>query len=187
MISYPNFDDVKASGDFEKLPAGGYVIVIRNAEENEGNGKPYINITYDIAEGEKKGFFNDTDDEHAFIHQFRQYHSEKSLGIFKGFITKLDECNGTNFAEEVKTGFDVKKLIGKKLGVVIGYEHYVNTQGNDKESSYIAAYKSISEIHEGKFNVPELRERKNKSQQSTPIPTGTIPAFTQVDASDIPF
>lgn len=166
-----NWDEIK-SGGFERLPAGGYVAVIKNVEAKGTEEKPFLEITFDIARGQYKDFYKDEDADHAYTHQFRQYFSEKALGAFKGFLKDVDEANGTAFNEAMKTsGLDENKLCGKLIGIVVGYEEYEKTNGSVGLRSSINT-KSVKAIEDGKFTTPELK--KLPASNSDMPPAGAV-------------
>ena len=65
MRRISDWANIKESGTFERLAPGGYIVKILNVKDFPE--KEYLKISFDIAEGEKKGFFkksfdNDTSD-----------------------------------------------------------------------------------------------------------------------------
>lgn len=175
MNPIENYDKVTASGDFERLPAGGYVIKITECEERPT--AEYLAITYDIAEGPYKDHFKDTDAEHVFSHQFIRSYKEKALIMFKAFTNALEASNAG-----YKWDWNEKALKGKLLGVLIGEEEYENNRGEVKIGMKVRAIRSVDTIRRGDFKVPELK--KLKTDQTTPAapPTGFSPL-----GEDLPF
>ena len=53
MKALAGYNEAKASGDFERLPAGGYVIRITGVKDD--TEKEYLQVVYDIAEGPEAG------------------------------------------------------------------------------------------------------------------------------------
>lgn len=177
-----DYENAKAStGDFTRLPAGGYVARITEVVDTPDGDKPYLTVTYDIAEGQFKDYYADEwGKEHPYAHQFRQYYSTKALGAFKGFLFAVDKSNGTDFVTKAKTGLNEKELVGKQVGLVIAYKERMTDRGEVREVSYVDKYRSVEAIHEGRFNVPELR--KLAPTASTP-PAG----FENIAPDDLPF
>ena len=103
MKPIKNYNSVQASGDFERLPAGGYVIKITAAQDNDD--KQYLRIVYDIVEGPEAGRYKNEDAEHDYRHSFIRSYKEKALGMFKAFIKAVDEANETNFNDFIEKGF----------------------------------------------------------------------------------
>ena len=55
----PTYDKTKRKQTFQQLPKGAYVVVIKNAKEvpNKNGAGTHLEIAFDIAEGEYKGFY----------------------------------------------------------------------------------------------------------------------------------
>lgn len=184
MITFStDYKNVKANtGDFVRLPAGGYVAQITAVEYKEGD-KPFLECTFDIAEGEYKGFYSDDwGKEHPYAHQFRQYQTPKSEGAFKGFLHNIDASNGTDFVKSTEnTGrLDERELVGKYIGLVIGYRERVTDRGEVREVSYVNKYRTVDGIRNGRYKVPELQKLP---AQPAMAPEG----FENLRADEIPF
>ena len=173
-------DTPASTGDFKRLPAGGYVIRITEVEDKDD--KEYLNITFDIAEGEHKGFYSDEwGKEHKFAHTFVRSYKEKALGMFKGFLKAVDDSNGTTFVEKAEKGFPEQQLVGKGVGILLGYEEYVNDRGEIRERSRVAATRSVDAIRSGDYKIPELK----KIAPAADIPATAPEGFTADD--ELPF
>ena len=53
-MKHIDMTNVQEAGEFDRLPAGAYACVIRNAEDF--SQKEYLKITYDIAAGKYAGY-----------------------------------------------------------------------------------------------------------------------------------
>lgn len=175
------YENAKAStGDFVRLPAGGYVARITAVENVEGE-KPHLLCTFDIAEGEYKDYYaDDFGKEHPFAHQFKAYYTPKAYGAFKGFLRNIDLSNSTTFVEKAKAGLNEQELVGKYIGLVIGYRERATDRGEVREYAYVDKYRTVEGIRTGRFKVPELV--KLQVQQSAP-PAG----FENIQPDDLPF
>lgn len=176
MRPIKDFDKVTASGEYERLAPGGYVITIQSAEDEPS--KEYLRIVYDIAEGPEKGRYLNETAEHDFRHSFIRSYKEKALGMFKAFTNALEESN-PGYKWDWKEG----ALPGKHLGIVLGYEEYEANDGNIKERARIASCISADRVRKGDYKVPELKTIKRDTTPKPTVPTG----FEQVDDSDLPF
>lgn len=176
------YNDTEAqTGSFERLPAGGYVATITDVTDEVK--KEYLSIVYDIAEGDHKGFYGDDwGKDHPFAHRLIASYKEKAFGMFKGRLKAIDETNGTNFVAQAVEGFDEKQLIGKKVGLVIGYEEYETDRGDVRERSYVKAVCSADRIRRGEFTVPELKKLAPSTAAASPVP-----GFEDITDDDIPF
>lgn len=158
MKAINNFDKIQESGNFEKLPVGGYIIKILSVDDVPE--KEYLKIFFDINDGEKKGFFQkafkeDTRAEKKWPNagSFIRSYKEKALPMFKGFTNAMENSN-----KGYKWNFDEKSLVNKIVGVVIGEEEYINQKGQVRTRTYVSAVRSVDTIKKGEFTVPELKK-----------------------------
>lgn len=179
------YKDAEASsgGDFERLPAGGYVV--RITEVKDDPAKEYLSVVYDIAEGEKRGFYSDQwGQEHPFAHRFVMSYKETALGMFKGRLRAIDESNNTGFEAMAATGLQEQALVGKIVGVVIGYEEYISNQGEIRQRSYVRQVIPAARIRSGDYKIPEVKQLE-RDAASGPAPAAEPPAGFQW--TDTPF
>jgi len=179
MKPIKNYNNTPASGDFERLPAGGYVIKITTVKDEDE--KQYLRIVYDIAEGPEAGRYKNESSENDYRHSFVRSYKETALGMFKAFILAVDASNGTKFNERIEKGFPEHELVGKLLGVVFGYEEYETNAGDVKERLRVANIMPVDRIRQGEFKIPELKKLKASSE--IPMPSGFVP----VADDDSPF
>ncbi|MBQ0165361.1 MAG: hypothetical protein KBS75_09235 [Bacteroidales bacterium] len=174
MKSIPDWENVKPSADFSALPAGGYVAKIVAVTDNEK--KEYLDIVFDIAEGPEAGRFSDDwGKEHPYAHHFiRSYKNDaKVLGMFKSFTNAVEESNsGYSWT------FKEQTLVGKLIGIVVGYEEYDNDRGERKTRTYVKSLKTVQQIREGDYTVPDL-----KRLPAVDAPEG----FTPMSDDELPF
>ena len=179
-----NYENVQAStGEFARPSAGGYICKIVDVEDvpmNEQGKGDYLRIEYDIADGEFKGYYKEQFDRWGgnWNASFIRSYKEKALGMFKHF---------TNCIEESNAGFmwawDEKTLQGKYVGLVIGYEEYVNGSGETKERLCVKDVKTVEQIKQGDFKAPELKKLAN-APVSAPT-TNFVPVID--DSDELPF
>lgn len=177
MRPIKDFDKIPASGEFERLAPGGYVLRITDVANDEK--KEYLRFTYDIAEGPEAGRYKDETEENAYRHQFIRSYKEKALGMFKAFINAVQDSNAGYVWE-----WHEAALKGKLVGVVIGYEEYEANDGNIKERQRIASVMSADRIRKGDFKVPELKRLASSSSAPAGSP---VPGFTPITDDGIPF
>jgi len=184
MKALNGFNNVEAStGSFESLPAGGYVAKILKVV-NHNEEKPFLEVVFDIAEGEYAGYFNsDFGTKNEWAHSFRSYYSEAALGMFKGFIESIDKSNKTNFSESIEKGFNEQSLVGKLVGIIVGYEEYKTNRGEIGQRMRVKGTRSADTIRQNKFRVPELKKLEASIETTAATPTG----FTPLKDEDCPF
>jgi len=178
------YKDTEASSDtFERLPAGGYVCKITEVKDVTAN--EYLQVVYDIAEGQFKGFYSDEwSKSHLWAHSLAMSYKENALGMFKGRMKAIDASNGTDFEKQAVNGFNEKELVGKLIGFIIGEEEYESDRGEVRTSMKVRSVVSVDRIREGNFKVPDVK--RLKAQPKVETPEGFTP-FGGLDESQIPF
>lgn len=177
-------DATANTGDFQRLPAGGYIAKITAVRDVDD--KSYLLITFDIAEGQLKGFYAKTDAEHEYTHQFIRSYKEKALGMFKGFLKAVDNSNGTNFEPAAENGFQEQQLVGKIVGIIASYEEYMSNRGEIRERMRINT-RSVETIRDGNYTVPELKKLEAGAAATAGSGGSPVPGFEQINADDLPF
>ena len=174
--------EASTGGDYEKLPPGGYVCTIKKVINN--SEKSYLQILYDIREGQYMDFYNDDwGRDNEWAHTAYHSYTEKAYKIFKGFLKAVDESNGTDFMEQAAGDWDEQKLLGKAVGYIIGEEEYESNQGDIRTSLKVRRAVPVSVIREGKYKMPELKKLTSKTTTEPLIPSK--PSDANLD--DIPF
>ena len=197
MKALNGYNEVKAStGEYARLPAGGYVCKITKVEDVAA--KEYLRVSFDIYEGEYRGWYRDQREEledrgynASYVGTVIRSYKDSALGFFKAFIAAVDESNGTQFGPTVESGLDEQKLVGCLVGFVISYEEYQKNNGNIGQRERVAYQKSIQKIRDGDFKVPELKRLNGPSAATASSGTQTAAAQTFADLddddSDLPF
>lgn len=145
-----NLANVQEFTPFDKVEAGGYICGIYAVKDNPD--EEFLEITYDIIEGEHKGFYSKLKKEKEWeLPNFRQYYKGKSISFFKGMITAVEKSNkGFKFNEE-KEG----ELVGKKIGLVLFEKERINNKGKKVTDMRVDQAHSIEAIKSGDFEIPE--------------------------------
>lgn len=164
-----DYDQVKVGGDFQALPAGGYVMCIKNAKiTNSSNGLPMIVAIADIAEGEYKGYFHklyrervekDINSKYPYNGTFRIVAIDaegKTKKNFKAFCTAVEDSNDIQLPRNNDEAF-LKALVGRMVGVLYQREEYEGNDGKNHWSTKPKWFRNVETIREGKFTVPEDR------------------------------
>lgn len=196
MRALNGYNEAKAStGEYEKIPAGGYVCQILKVEDVYA--KEYLKITFDVYEGEWRGYYREQRERLQnsgysadYVGTFIRSYKDSAIGFFKGLVTAIDESNGTNFGPCIEAGFDEQRLVGCLVGLVIGYEEYEKKKGGIGERETVVSQRSIQKIRSGDFKVPDLK-RISAGAKSSQLHSAT-PAtddFSLISAgdADLPF
>lgn len=159
-----DYDQTQAYGTFKALPAGGYICEIKAVEETKSStGRDMLKISFDIAEGEYKGYYtelykNDKRDNRKWSGVANQLVNDpqdpsKTNRGFKTFVTSTEESNpgwqaswGDSFGASFR---------GKKIGVIMGREQYEKQDGSTSWSTKAKSFRSVEAIRSGDFEIPE--------------------------------
>lgn len=171
----------------ERLPIGGYVVKLLNAEEKAYDWGRVLLISFDVDEGDYKGFY-ETD------WKSQPVEDKKWRGTYRLNIPKEDGSEKDNFTmrvfktvmtqlEEDNNGFhwdwDEKKLKGLKIGALMRNKEW---EINGKRGFYTECFKllPVENVRSGKFKMPEDKLLPD---------AGTANGFNTapVDDSDLPF
>lgn len=174
--------DVQEAGDFTRPVAGGYVCKITKAENDED--KEYLKLEYDIAEGEFKDYYKELDEKKGYwLGRFIKSYKEKALPFFKSFCTAVTESND-KYIFDGDEHCDERTLVGKKIGLVLGEEDYVKSDGSLGSRLYVAQTLSVERILKGDFKVPEYRHlNEPAADPGTPM----ISPVSDSDLDELPF
>lgn len=168
-----NFEKTQAYGDFEVLPAGGYKCVIKKAECYEAsNGKEYLKILFDIAEGEYEGFYkskytNDTREDKKWsgvATVFTEGYDGGTNPKFKGLITSVEKSN-----TKYKWDWKEETLKDKKVGIVLREEEFEGQDGMVHVATKFSHFVSYDKAEEVK--VPSMKRLSEKGNAFDSIQT----------------
>lgn len=162
------YDDAPTlSGDFVPLAPGGYVCEIKKAVEQNAqkSGNPMLVLLLDIAEGERKGYFQDRfdkdtredkkwgcvlrivmDDPNKTVDE-----RKKIAGRLKGAIASIEMSNNG-----FKYDWKEESLKGKKVGGEFGLEEYTAQDGSTRTACKIRRLRSIDSIEKG-IDMPNVK------------------------------
>lgn len=193
------YNEVNAAmpGEFSSLPAGGYVCKVFNAELTKSKaGNLMLVLFIDVAEGDFHGHFKAAADRVKNFDTSKQWDNSgiyrqllfsadgKIAPFFKGLLTCFEMSNPNlklNLAN-----FDTSVLRGCLCGFVFAAEEYTKKNGEVGTRTFAKFPRSVDDIREGKFTVPELKKLQNNS---APANTAAKDDWggTPVDPDDTPF
>lgn len=195
MKKFNNWENVKAASEFVPLPAGGYIVELKNAKIKEyksqnGDSFERFEVALDIAEGEFKDYYandyyNQTGEDKKWKGVLRLY-LPKEDGSEKDEWTKSRFKAVIEAIEESNPGFhwdwDESKLRGKKIGCLFRLEEW---EYNGKTGKKAQPFKvvSVEKIKSGNFRIPKEKLLDN----SASAPTSATPEFRDIPDKDIPF
>ena len=155
-----NLTNVKESGDFPKLTAGGYVC--RYTSVVDKADKEYLQMEFDIAEGEFKDHYKQLNEKFNFWggKTIRSY-KETALPMFKRMCTAVTKSN-PGYLFDGNTNADEETLVGKLVGLVLAEEEYMSNSGEKKTRLYVHCEKSVDDIRNGNYKIPNKKELQSK-------------------------
>lgn len=186
---FGDYDTTKAYSERTGLPKGGYVCKILNAQLKEGNNGQYVQIAYDIAEGEFANYFMNaykakTDENKKWSTYFfltipKDDGSEKdgwTKRTFKTFTNALEDSN-----EGYHFDWDEAKFKDKLIGGLFHYEQFQRTDGKVGTSTKMKNVCSVAKIHSGNYKLPD-----DKVLNTSNAPTDFMNIPENID-EEIPF
>lgn len=155
------------TGEYETIKLGGQVCKIKSAKvEKTKTDKDMLVITYDIAEGENKGYFerrfdadNRNEKKWGGVHRIMVLDNEGRCNkFFKGFTTSIEASNkGYKFKGDETT------LKDKLFGAVFGREEYENTFGERKMATKIRYIRGIEGIENAEVPKDKMLPEKGEA------------------------
>ena len=160
--------EVKEGGaSHEPIPAGGYVIRIKDVEDNTQFER--LRIYFDVLEGEYVCCYDKLPDNLKFLNSFDVPYGKSING--NSLMWKLKQV--IEVIEAENKGFEWKwkeaELIGKKLGVVLQDKISESSKGYVVRSLMLAKALPVSVIKTGDFIVPEAYDRTGGKQVGTKV------------------
>lgn len=172
--SKTKWTEVSAAGSSSMLPAGGYVARITAVEDVES--REYLRFTFDIAEGDHKGFF--ADDDRDYTHQFVRSYKQKAAGFMKRFLECVEGSNDKFTLDGWDN--DESDLIGLLVGIIVQREDYTNASGEDRARMNVEDFAKADDIRNGRFKLPEPKDNRESREESS---AGSGSAYD----ADVPF
>ena len=189
MKPISNYEKIQPLSNQNKLPAGGYIIKILDAEEvTFANGRA-LKISFDITEGEYKDYY-------ATNYKNQRQEDKKWKGVFNLFIPKEDgsqndELTKSKFktcldaVEESNPGYrwewDESTLKGKTSGVIMRDKEW-EFNGNTGFTAGVYLLETVEKIRGNKFKVPKPLLLPVKKAEISSAPD--IPDYTDDDLPD---
>lgn len=172
------YNNAAEATSFRDPVCGAYRCIIKKVEDKEQNGKPYLEVEYDFADGEFKDYATDLCEKFGFwaLHT-RLYYSEKAMGIFKRNMKCIESANG---------GFtfngNENALVGKCFYALVQTEEYVKQNGKTGTRYNVTDFLTADDFKNGDYKIPDPIKLTDKAPTSAP-------AFTVLndDGGNLPF
>lgn len=154
--------NVQEANEYQRPAPGAYICTISAVEDVEA--KEYLKVSYDISEGEFKGYYSEmrkNNPDWAWAGAYVKSYKPAALPMFKRFCTAVSRSNGSFVFDGGQVNADEKTLVGKKLGLLFGEEEYYGNDGEKRTRLYVAREFSVDKLAEQK--VPKLKTIKEES------------------------
>lgn len=187
MKQIENFRDITpVTNEYASITPGGYICRIIGVKDWEQ--KEYLEIEYDIAEGNHRGYYLNLFQKFNFwgARLMRSY-KQTAIQYFKAFIDAVEASN-----KDYYFNFDERTLIGKYIGIVLGEEEYKSNSGEIKKRLYVHSVKTVKEIKEGKFKVPDFKHYQQSTNKKSSNQKQNTSGYYEYDKEeeyddDLPF
>lgn len=184
----------KAEGEFDRLKPGAYQCAIMEVEDFPE--KEYLRVLVDIVAGEYKDYFSD--DFYAdkpFAHSIIMSYKDSALGMLKGRLHVITDCNPGFDAEAAFGAGKEQMLVGKAVGVVFREEEYYNKKEGEFQlgSARPDRLCRLTEMEEERNAKPkpkmlnESQKRAAMKRAGVRQAAGTVVSASDIYDDDIPF
>lgn len=191
MRAFTNYDNISAAhaGGGGILPSGAYVVVIQNAVDHPDEPKPYLTITFDIAEGEHAGKWANESPDNEWRHSFRQYYnSDFGEQRLKAIFEAVEASN-----PGYRWNWQESTLVGKLCGFVIRHRLYTKKNGEDGTSLDLYDAVPVADVRAGNIVAPPDKDDRDpaavaaKAAAAAPVPASYGQGGGSVYDEDAPF
>lgn len=163
-----DFDNVEASveGSYRQLPPGAYTCVIMGAEDV--SDRQYVRMLVDIIDGEYKDYFSDKFyRDKPWAHQMVLSYKDTALGMLKGRLQTISECNPGFDSEAAWNGGNLAMFVGKAVGVVFRQEEYYDEKSGEfkMRPARPDRFCKLDELEEPKNAHPEPKMMKDEEKR----------------------
>ena len=195
MKAFNNWENVKAATERPVLPAGAYIVEIKNAKVVEYSGSngsfERFELALDICEGDFKDFYADdyraqTGEDKKWKGVLRQYlpkddgteKDEWTKSTLKALITAIEDSNPAYHWD-----WDETKLRGKKVGCLFRNEEW---EYNEKSGFKAQPFKfiAIDKVRTGNYKLPKDKLLKREDDYSS---TSAVGNYKDIPDDDLPF
>ena len=198
-----NYDEIQVNQEFTPLELGGHKGVIKKVEEytSEISGNTSLKVEVDTAKDDKQPEYyqeqydNNTNSDKKWSTGATKYVSlkeeENCIKMLKAFITAVENSNPNYNYDWSK---DVDQLVGKKVGLVFGWEEYEKQDGTIGVATKLTQFRSLDKVDTVKIPKVKLldgtlveyenyqKPTSNNTNNSNPFENITV-----ITDDDLPF
>lgn len=182
---FKDYDKTQVYGNFKSLPKGAYIIEIKDAKVKESDGNQRIELAFDIADGEYKGYYADNYKNQK--DEDKKWKGIATLWVPKDDGTEQDEWSKRRFKtfttalEDSNPGYrfdwDETKFKGKKVAGLFRYKDFEGDDGKPHRTLQLNSYCSIDDFKKGNYKLPKDYFKHGWTEDGdTSAPSVTDPA-----------
>lgn len=178
-----NWQSIQSTSDggFTPLPAGPYVARITEMTDNPS--REYVEVVFDIAEGEHAGYYSDDwGKSHPYAHHFFMSYKDSALGMLKG---RLEAIAASNPGFDPFAAWDAGRtdmFVRRIVGINLQEEEYRRNDGEVGTRMNVCQIVDAQRVRDGKVKV---RDKKTLDDGGVQRPTQAVRAT--YDSVEIPF
>ena len=192
---FSDYEQTKGYGDYEKLPKGGYVLVIKAAQLMQNSMGEYIKVSADVYEGEYAQFF--TREYKAQQSEDKKWHCNYLLNVpkddgseqdgwtkrkFKTFTEALEDSN-----EGYHFDWDERKFKGLLIGGLFNEREYEVRDGSVRKATNWGGVCAVSKIREGNYKLPADKLLNKGYSVAAPASSDGFMSIPDGDDEELPF
>lgn len=180
-----NWNSIQSSSDggFTPLPAGPYVARLVALNDNEQ--REYVEVVFDIAEGEHAGYYSDDwGKAHPYAHHFFMSYKDSALGMLKG---RLEAIADSNPGFDPFAAWDAGRLdifVNRIVGINLQEEEYERNDGEVGTRLNVCQVVDAQRVRDGKVKP---RDKKTLNGGGKPKVGGGRVVTAQPYGGPIPF
>lgn len=194
MKPFKGFDRADTFAEREELPKGAYILEIKDASVVANDYGEKLVISFDIAEGEKAGFYArnyraQTAEDKKWKGTYRlsipaQDGSEADRWKVKGFNTSIVAIEESN--PGYQWDWDEAKLKGKKVGGLFNRREY---EFNGRQGFYTQCKRltTVEAVETGNYKLPDDETLAGRYSAPRTDASGFLPVEDAVGDDDLPF
>lgn len=183
-----NWNSIQSSSDggFTPLPAGPYVARIVNMLDNES--REYVEVIFDIAEGEHAGYYSDEwGKSHPYAHHFFLSYKDSALGMLKG---RLEAIAKSNPGFDPFAAWDAGRLdifANRLVGVNLQEEEYERNDGEIGTRLTVCQVVDAQLVRDGKVKPREKKTLSGGRVGGGKVVTASSSFAASAMSANIPF
>lgn len=192
---FSDYEQAKGYGDYERLPKGGYVLVIKAAQLQQNSMGEYIKVSADIYEGEYIQFFTraykaqQSEDKHWTCNYLLNVPNDDgserdgwTKRKFKTFTEALEDSN-----EGYHFDWDERRFKGLLIGGLFNEREYEGRNGDIRRATNWGGVCAVSKIREGNYKLPADKLLNKGYSATAPASSDGFMSIPDGDDEELPF